>query len=274
MVELAVAQSKDELDNLELRYVNEHECMAPTGYNLREGGQSRGAPSQAMREAMRQRTKKLWASDEYRQTQLAAHRTDEYVNRVSKLHKDRLSDPIAKEALLARIRSPEAKRKLSEASRAQWKKPDYREKVLSAIRTEDRSLASSESIKRLWANGVMKKALSQDDVRARHREALTRAVQRPERKEKLSEAMRARWADDAARAAMLASLDATKEKRIENMRKAYENNPELREKAGERSAARWKDPEFRQRMLEQRNSPEAKAKRAERELLKKQKQSS
>ena len=256
VMEIATAQTKAELDAMESCAVDAHQSLAPHGYNLRAGGQSRGKLTDAMKDHLRRVLLEKWKDAEYRERLVSAHRTPEYIGRTSEIHKARTASPEARAVLKERASSPEFKAKVSAASRANWARQEYREQAQRMLR----ALAprSSAAMKERWASGAMAAALAREDVRLKHTAAVAEAVRTPEARARQGEIMKARWADPEARALMMQSLQDTNEKRIAAIKLAYEKE-EVIEQRRAKAAAMWSDEEFQKKM----RSPEMVKKRSE-----------
>lgn len=176
------ANSKHELDEKEIFYINQHDSTnRDEGYNLREGG-SFGKHSEESRERMSIAVRKAYENPEFKE-KLIAYRTGkkwtpEYCERAS-------------QRMLGTRITPEAKRKISASVTEYWKSDEYR-KLVSEGQSEARSKA--EYIEMVAAN--TKAQWGDDEKRRRLVEAQTAGK-------------RSMWADPERKAAILAKRAAT-----------------------------------------------------------------
>lgn len=143
-------------------------------------------------EANRQRAKALWADPEWRETQLAIHRSAE--SRARKAA-----------ATSNQKHSDETKAKLAAAKRAQWADPEYRRKT-----TEAHIGKGPSAEVRAKANEANRAAWADPELRAQRSARIKTELNTPEAKEKLSESARKRWADPEFRAKMLAARQSSR----------------------------------------------------------------
>ncbi len=176
------ANSKHELDEKEIFYINQHDSTnRDEGYNLREGG-SFGKHSEESRKRMSVAVRKAYENPEFKE-KLIAYRTGkkwtpEYCERAS-------------QRMLGTRITPEAKRKISASVTEYWKSDEYR-KLVSEGQSEARSKA--EYIEMVAAN--TKAQWGDDEKRRRLVEAQTAGK-------------RSMWADPERKAAILAKRAAT-----------------------------------------------------------------
>lgn len=227
--EIGAASTPEELDRLEAQAVESHDCLAPKGYNLREGGHSRGRLTDAMKETLRHSMRTRWQDPDYRARMVAAHKTPEYLNGL----RERLGARPDGEAYKARLRE-------------KLRPSEEKKQELKARR--------SERMKNLWSAGF----LSTEEGRRKHAEAVREAANRPEKKARQSEIQKARWASPEGRVKMLNALKVSEERRRASIRAAYDSE-EVRAARSALMQAMWGDPEFQARM----RSPEMKARRSE-----------
>lgn len=129
IAELAAATTQDELNELEARYVHELSTIAPTGYNLREGGGAKGA--------MHPETKKIMsqlARSTERRAQLEEMRSrPDIQRRMTIARKNRW--PAVAEKMQQAGQTPEARKKRSASLLAHYSQPEAQDRI-KAIRAE------------------------------------------------------------------------------------------------------------------------------------------
>lgn len=177
------ANSKHELDEKEIFYINQHDSTnRDEGYNLREGG-SFGKHSEESRKRMSVAVRKAYENPEFKE-KLIAYRTGkkwtpEYCERAS-------------QRMLGTRITPEAKRKISASVTEYWKSDEYRNLVSEG----QKSTRSTAEYKEMVSKNTKAQWSDKDN-----KERLVAAM---------SAGKLAMWSDPVKKAAILAKRAATK----------------------------------------------------------------
>jgi group I intron endonuclease len=211
IVEIAQAFSANELNEIEKNAVEEHNCISPNGYNLKEGGGSKGRVSEDSREKMRVRMKERWADPEYRAAQVAKKQTPEYKKKLKDCRAVLLADPEWRGAMVARLQSDEHRKIVSESNKAMWLDEAYRAKQIAALNTPEAIAKAVERGKAIWNNLESREKIlastQSKEGREKRSVSLKLVLSNPDVKKKQSDATKRRWEDREAMMAMCQSAE-------------------------------------------------------------------
>ncbi len=160
------------LDDREIYWIRHFNCVSPNGYNLKQGGDSGGVPSEETRRKISEANKGKTLSDEHR-------RKLSEINKgkiLSTEHRRKMS-----EARKGKILSTEHRRKISEANKGKSPSPETRKKL-------------SEANKRQipWNTGKS----HSPETRRKISQTQKGKILSPETRHKMSEAQRRRRANE------------------------------------------------------------------------------
>jgi group I intron endonuclease len=175
---LAEAGSREELNALERRFIEQLGTLAPAGYNLYTGGGAAGKLAESLRQRIKEAAQRPEVKARFSAGQRRRFERQEERAKVAADTKARSAAPEYRKAMADRSRSvmarPGVRERLSEASRLLWQDPEYLARMALAKST--------------------------DDHKARKGAAISAAHARPESKAKRSEKSKATWQDPAYRA--------------------------------------------------------------------------
>lgn len=212
--ELATADSVDELNALEAKFVDELRTLYPNGYNIREGGGSRGRMADTERRRMSARMKKKWEDPEYVLKMRAIHDQASTRERMSEASRVRWADAEYRRKIEAISSTDAFKQKLSSASKENWRNPEHRAKMAKA-----QDAVKEQRVARLrlrWQDFDFRRSQRElvdgEEWRAKHREGVMRAVSKPEFIANMSGAAKKRWDDPEKRKALLDAMHSPEAK--------------------------------------------------------------
>jgi len=121
---IIVAEDKSYLDLLEINAIKIFNCVAPNGFNLREGGNTSTISEESRKKMSETRKKKIAdGTIVYPKNATRPKLTDEHKKKVGEASKKMWSDPEYKVKM---------KIILSAVAKKRWENPEYRAKVLAA----------------------------------------------------------------------------------------------------------------------------------------------
>ncbi len=169
--EIALAESIEELDRLEQKWIARLNTVAPNGYNLSGGGEGAGV--------MNESTKAIIRANAMRPEHLA-----------------RFEEMRSK---------PEVRAKMAEELKARWSDPDFKKKAGAAI-----SASLNNPDVKARRNAALVLAASKPENKAKLAAAMAEVRARPEVNAKRAESMRKAWDVPGAREQRAAAIRAAK----------------------------------------------------------------
>jgi group I intron endonuclease len=193
--ELATAETLEALNALEMEFVSLLSCLSPHGYNLKEGGGSKGAWSEEMRRKILTTKADSKYIERLRETARSVWERPGHRAKMGQLIRDSLSRPEVRDKRSVNAKQvalkEDVKLRMSNAQKSRYLNQSEREKVSEAtkIRCKD-----PEYLERMSA-------------------ATKKAFMNPEYRAAVSNSLKQLWLDPEYRVKMIAAQKAGKEKK-------------------------------------------------------------
>lgn len=144
IIEIAQAETRDEIFELEKKFIIEHNTLAPNGYNLSEGG-----PGSPIGPEHAKNIREIWAAkspeqmDEFKEKMklVGANISDETRKKRSEAAKAQFANPVMKSnqslALAKAYEDPERRKAISIRNKAMWADPVFAAKMRKEVTALD-----------------------------------------------------------------------------------------------------------------------------------------
>jgi len=173
--QIDTACTQKELDEKEIKWINEYDSMNPEkGYNMTEGGKG-GRLRPEIIEELSSISKKNWKDPDYIKKQREAKTIPEYIEKEREGAEKNWKNPNYIKKQKETRATPEFKEKMSEARKKDWKNPDYVKKQKETRATPEFKEKVSKNSKKNWKDPNFIKKHREKRATSEYKEKMSKA---------------------------------------------------------------------------------------------------